>query len=319
VKRALVCSGGGSKGSYAVGAIREYHKRLSDKWFDIVGGTSTGALIAPFTALTVYDPSYLDRLVDIYSDIEKKDVMRRRPWWKWITGKCGSFFMNDRLQDIVVKNFTPTEWGLLNRADCPEVYVSITDFSDGSVKYVSPRNTNYEGFLSAMVASASIPVVYNGIGTYYDGGVRALLPLSNAIKMGAESILGILLSSPVENWDDVDSIISTTMRTIDIFTLEGYKSDIEMASLINNVVKLKYSLEEFAGSLNNEQVGELHDIIDSNPLYSENNYKLIDIDILQGQGLGDGLVFNSIEMRKWMQMGSEQMEELLRRKHGNSI
>jgi NTE family protein len=45
MKPALVLSGGGSRGAFAVGAVEVLHE--ANIAFDIIASTSTGALIAP--------------------------------------------------------------------------------------------------------------------------------------------------------------------------------------------------------------------------------------------------------------------------------
>ena len=49
MSRALVVSGGGSKGAYAVGVAKVLMNE-GDLTFDVVSGTSTGGLICPFVA-----------------------------------------------------------------------------------------------------------------------------------------------------------------------------------------------------------------------------------------------------------------------------
>ena len=51
-KTALVISGGGAKGAFAVGVIKHLCSTYRETgWFDVVGGTSTGALISPMAAV----------------------------------------------------------------------------------------------------------------------------------------------------------------------------------------------------------------------------------------------------------------------------
>ena len=51
-KAALVLSGGGAKGAFAVGVVKHLFLAYRETgWFAITGGTSTGALIAPMAAL----------------------------------------------------------------------------------------------------------------------------------------------------------------------------------------------------------------------------------------------------------------------------
>ena len=77
-KNALVISGGGSRGAFAVGAVDHLVNR-ADLQFDIVAGTSTGSLIAPLVVLSKEDPSQIDRLKDIYMSVTTEDIIVAHP------------------------------------------------------------------------------------------------------------------------------------------------------------------------------------------------------------------------------------------------
>ena len=51
MKRALVISGGGSKGAFAVGVIKQLQQLYPTLFFDIYVGSSTGSLIVPMGAI----------------------------------------------------------------------------------------------------------------------------------------------------------------------------------------------------------------------------------------------------------------------------
>ena len=71
-KTALVVSGGGSKGAFAVGALRYIHDhvRAVDK-FDVYCGTSTGSLIVPLAAC-----GELALLENQYTTLRQDDLVR---------------------------------------------------------------------------------------------------------------------------------------------------------------------------------------------------------------------------------------------------
>ena len=71
-KTALVISGGGSKGAFAVGALRYIHDhvRAADQ-FDVYCGTSTGALIVPLAAC-----GELALLEQQYSSLRQNDLVK---------------------------------------------------------------------------------------------------------------------------------------------------------------------------------------------------------------------------------------------------
>lgn len=73
MKRALVVSVGGSKGSYAVGIIQYYHS--IGRTYDIQIGSSTGALITTMVA-----SGNIDKLAEAYTNISHKDIFKISPF-----------------------------------------------------------------------------------------------------------------------------------------------------------------------------------------------------------------------------------------------
>ncbi len=69
-KTALVVSGGGSKGAFAAGVIKRLAQEFPDINFDILIGTSTGALIVPLVAL-----DELDLLEQVYTTVKTEDII----------------------------------------------------------------------------------------------------------------------------------------------------------------------------------------------------------------------------------------------------
>jgi len=83
MKTALIISGGGCKGAFAVGIIKSIYEHYGrDGWFDIIGGTSTGALIAPLAALMKdsfnYQFNALSDLIQLYSTSKTKDILNKK-------------------------------------------------------------------------------------------------------------------------------------------------------------------------------------------------------------------------------------------------
>ena len=69
MSRAIVISGGGSKGAFAVGVLKRLFEVYPNLDFDMIVGTSTGSLMAPLLAMkdiasleTLYSNSYLSSL-----------------------------------------------------------------------------------------------------------------------------------------------------------------------------------------------------------------------------------------------------------------
>jgi predicted acylesterase/phospholipase RssA len=71
MKRALVISGGGSKGAFAVGVIKQLQQIYPSLAFDIYVGTSTGSLIVPLAAI-----DEISLLEEIYTTQSKGTIVK---------------------------------------------------------------------------------------------------------------------------------------------------------------------------------------------------------------------------------------------------
>ena len=72
MKKALVISGGGSKGAFA-GGVAEYLINKKKKDYDLFLGTSTGSLLVSHLALGMIDP-----LKELYTSVNQKDIFREK-------------------------------------------------------------------------------------------------------------------------------------------------------------------------------------------------------------------------------------------------
>src|SRR5687768_1786635 len=107
MKRALVISGGGSKGAFAVGILQRFRVLFPTLRFDIIVGTSTGALIAPLAAAGELD--LLEELYTIHRTenvvtkhrigdrLNQKSIYTVEPLWQLIE----QYITDDRYSDII--------------------------------------------------------------------------------------------------------------------------------------------------------------------------------------------------------------------------
>ncbi|MBF0255174.1 MAG: patatin-like phospholipase family protein [Gammaproteobacteria bacterium] len=79
----LVISGGGSNGAFAAGLLVGWTARGNRPEFQIVTGTSTGALAAPFAFL---GSSQDAKLRQVYTQFSTHDLVERRGIWDMLTG-----------------------------------------------------------------------------------------------------------------------------------------------------------------------------------------------------------------------------------------
>ena len=238
MKTALVISGGGAKGAFAAGIVKYiYEAYHANGWFDIVGGTSTGALIAPLAAVmkkSSLKAAALETLVKCYTTVRTQDILDKRCLFTLLF-KPDALYGTKPLQRILKENLTEERFEYLQRADAPLCYVVYADFKTGGACVVTPKDRvpqadgsgdrpiTLEEFRRAVLASASVPVFMEAatIGGHvcYDGGVRELLPLRYAVEQGAERILPVFLDPALfaESDSDFKRVDKVLMRTLSIF------------------------------------------------------------------------------------------------------
>jgi NTE family protein len=254
-KVALVVSGGGAKGAFAVGVLRHLFAAYRETgWFSITGGTSTGALISPLAALMAGPDAMateaLEVLVDTYSNSATPQILARRHLIAWLW-RQDCVYTTRPLRDLIDSRLKPEWFEWLRGDEAPDCYVVYVDYGTGSAQTASPREEGMtrERFVDCMLASASVPVVMNAAQVdgrpCYDGGVRDLLPLGTAINMGAEVLFPIFLDPEqfpptTRKPDRVDRIM---MRTLDIMMQESLENDVSIAHMVNIAVKAREELE----------------------------------------------------------------------------
>lgn len=312
-KNALVVSGGGSRGAFAVGAIEAL--RQAGRTFDLVAGTSTGALIAP---LVVTDDMPLLR--SLYSSVRTEDIIRKRsaleillkdalydshPLWSLIN----SFITEERYQAIVASDV--------------ELFVATVSLQTGAVTY---WNQHMDGLITrrtlmrAMFASASIPVlmppvqILEGGDQHVDGGVREMAPLKIAIDHGATDLYAIVLEPErgAPSDEEYRFIVKTLMRTINLFTEEVLLNDVRLAQLINQSVRYVAGARARARELlSDEEVASIFEAAeDPNPFADA---RVLNVHVIRPEQElpSSGLEFRPLAMSQMMEMGRRAAEKAL--------
>ena len=191
-KRILALDGGGIRGLFTVQLLKRLetiirekthnpHARLCD-YFHLVGGTSTGAIIASAIATG----KTADELNDIYRELGK--VIFKRSWSRFgaLRSKFATQPINEALKihfgDMTMSDITHRGIGLgivSKRLDTDSVWI-IDNNPEG--KYFSPEEGDNGGYLLRQVirASTAAPIYFNPEiiqihkqqkGKFVDGGV----------------------------------------------------------------------------------------------------------------------------------------------------
>jgi len=222
--KALVISGGGSKGAFA-GGIAEYLIKEQQKDYDIYVGTSAGSLLLPLLAL-----GDVDRIRAAFTKVSQKDIFSNCPFTikkkgniytskinhynsiKMFFRKQKTFGNSGALRKLIARIFLKSDYDRL-LASKKEVLVTVCNFTNRKTEYKSIRDNSYEDFCDWMWISANfVPfmsiVIKNGH-EYADGGFGDYLPIHPALDMGAKHVDAIFLRP--------EKISTVSLRTTDPF------------------------------------------------------------------------------------------------------
>src|SRR5262245_24653532 len=254
--------------------------RPSLRW-DIVCGTSTGALIAPFAALGVDDPTAIEELRSVYLNARKRRIVQSNFGLRGILGLVrgvpDGIYNLDPLRELVDRHLGPDRMRRLADSrvativnavslQTGEVVLCTQDrhrpaieawFRERAATASMPRHRvlPFSRFRKAMVASASIPGAIEPVEMdgeqLVDGGVVDIAPLRAAIAAGAPRILAVLMSprrSP-PNPARAENPLAVALRATDLLTDEILRNDLEYALQVSDLQALATSLVAEEGAL----------------------------------------------------------------------
>jgi NTE family protein len=208
--RALVISGGGSKGAFA-GGVAQYLMEEKKRQYDMLLGTSTGSLLVPHLSL-----NDIPKVYNLFTNVKQRDIFSISPFvqrkkgdrefvsinfmsslWQFIKKKR-TFGESKALRRNIKRNFTKEEYDKIKLAK-KDVVVTVSNLSKNRVEYKSINDYNYEEFCNWIWISCNyIPFMslatINGF-EYADGGLGCVVPIREAILRGATEVDAIILES----------------------------------------------------------------------------------------------------------------------------
>lgn len=241
MKRALVLSGGGSKGAYQLGVLRKWMLE-EGRDYDILCGVSVGALnVSVLGQAPLGKPeAAFTKLLSMWDRVENPAI-----WKHWLIPYVGvlwhrSVFNSKPLQEWVRKE---TDLEAI-RSSGREVRVGAVNLNTEQYKMISQRSDKFSDFV---YASASFPIFFEPMvfkgEEWTDGGVRNVTPIGTAIELGADEIDVIVTSRPggESGWDSPSwpSALLYLTRLIDIMSTEIVLGDFKEAGLKNRLAELK--------------------------------------------------------------------------------
>jgi len=219
-KRALVISGGGSKGAFAGGVAQYLIEKMNIK-YDLFLGTSTGSLLISHLALLK-----IDKIKQIYTSVTQDAIFSRCPFVvhkKHGVEQIGIHHLNvvksmykgkktfgesHNLLKLIKNSITQEEFHLLKEGN-KEIVVTVSNLSLNKVEYKSLDDCTYDEFCEWIWISCNYTpfmslVKKNGC-EYADGGLGSMVPIEEAIKRGATEIDAIILQTETNLYNRMPS------------------------------------------------------------------------------------------------------------------
>ena len=237
MKKALVISGGGSKGAFA-GGVAQYLMKNKNKDYDMLLGTSTGSLMVSHLALGM-----VDELKEIYTSVNQKAIFSNSPFrvrsvhgekvvsirhrntfWNFLNGRK-TFGESKNLRKLISKSVTREMYDEIRRLN-KEVVVTVSNLTANQIEYKSILECEYEDFCDWIWGSCNyvpfMSLLEKDHCQYADGGFGSLIPIREAIARGATEVDAIILATEVTQMNRLPAKnpFSLMMDTFD-FMLEN--------------------------------------------------------------------------------------------------
>jgi NTE family protein len=218
--KALVISGGGSKGAFAGGVAQFLIEKLGNK-YDLFIGTSTGSLLISHLAL-----GKVSEIKNIYTSVDQQSIFNICPFIirkkhgiesiginhfnvirNFIRGSK-TFGESHNLRSLIRKSITKAYFSEL-QSNTTDVLITVSNLSLNQVEYKSVKDCTYDEYCDWLWISCNYTPFMtlcrrNGC-EYADGGLGSMVPIEEAIKRGAKQVDAIVLQTEVTHLNRMPS------------------------------------------------------------------------------------------------------------------
>ncbi|MGJ8593238.1 MAG: patatin-like phospholipase family protein [Aquaticitalea sp.] len=226
--RALVISGGGSKGAFA-GGVAQYLIENKKLEYDIFIGTSTGSLLVSHLAL-----KKVKEIKDIYTSVTQDSIFSVCPFnvkkkngietigihhfnvLRNIMRGSKTFGESYNLKKLIREHVSQEGFKALQNLKA-DVVVTVSNLSLNQVEYKSVKDFDYDEFCEWVWISCNYTpfmslVKKNGC-EYADGGLGSMVPIEEAIKRGATTVDAIILQTETTTFNRMPSLNAFSLLT----------------------------------------------------------------------------------------------------------
>lgn len=260
--RALVISGGGSKGAFA-GGVAQYLIQDLNRDYSMFLGASTGSLLVNHLAL-----GDIEKIKNIYTSVTNEDIFDSCPFL--IKYKNGSqhisinhlnvvrnfirgsktFGESNNLRRLIERTFTKEEFSALRKLK-KDVVVTVSNLSLNQVEYKSIMDFEYEEFCDWIWISGNYTPFMSLVKVdgceYADGGLGTMVPIEEAIRRGATEVDAVILHTEITQFNRMPSrnpfSLLTTMFSfmLDRITYQNIRIGKFVASHNNAIINFYYT------------------------------------------------------------------------------
>jgi NTE family protein len=218
--KALVISGGGSKGAFA-GGVAQYLIQELKRDYQLYLGTSTGSLLVSHLAL-----NEIEKIKSVYTNVNNNSIFNVCPFTikeKHGTQNIGinhfnvvlnflkgrkTFGESYNLKKLIQNTLTEDEFLYLKNSS-KDIIVTVSNLSLNQVEYKCINDFNYDEFIDWIWISCNYTpfmTLVNKYGCEYaDGGLGNMVPIEEAISRGAKEVDAIILQTEVTQFNRMPS------------------------------------------------------------------------------------------------------------------
>ncbi|WP_154222703.1 patatin-like phospholipase family protein [Marinicella rhabdoformis] len=280
-KIGLALSGGGARGLAHIGVLRALEEKQIP--IDYIAGTSMGSIVGGLYA-TGMSPNDLEWVVH---SIDWEDAMNPSPK-RQLKNYRQRQVEKDYIADLeigIVDNAVKTGTGIAsdhkimlelqrivgsfqtqNFDDFPVPFRAITTDLNAGEPYI----IDHGDLAMAMRASMAVPLLFGPVKHHdrmlADGGILNNLPVNVVKDMGADIVIAVNISSPLNHVDENSSLISVTYQSIDVSLVQNTKVSAKHADILITPDLKKLTSSDFTESEAFANLGYLATYLNSSKL-----------------------------------------------------
>ena len=249
MKKALVISGGGSKGAFA-GGVAQYLMEKEKQQYDLYVGTSTGSLLVSHLAA-----SKIAEIKHAFTHVTQSAIFSNNPFVVKQTGKLTktkinhfnvvkNFFSGKKtfgesknLRKLIEHEISPEIFETVQDSE-KEVVVCVSNFTLNEIEYKALSECTYDDFLDWIWVSCNflpfMSLVVKNRFEYADGGFGCIIAIEEAIRRGAKAIDAIMLDTEVQQLNRMRSrnAFDVLLSTLDFMGDQIVKDNIKVGKLL---------------------------------------------------------------------------------------